>query len=227
MLPHRLCISLGVAQSFLYFIKPFCKQFVCAALLVNLHVQNFLMDAHEPSHFLTTVQMLCSSLGLIIAIFQGTRARSALPSSLWEAQRTTRSTCGLYTTSPAATQRTFPSRRGRSSSFSRSQRSSGGAPRIKKDALGWSPCPMWRNWFDRCLIPASPHMVLATPTAMGSRSPPTRLSTPMLSPRHRRRCPPERPEWLTAPSRPCRTARSWRRPSRNECHAHMTKRRLL
>ena len=162
------------------------------------------------------------------AFCQGTQAAQwVAPSSPWAAQRRTWSMCGLYTTSPAAMQRTFPSRRERYSSSWRSQKSSGGAPRVKRGVSEWSLCPTWRNWYDLRLTPASLPMDHATPTVMGSPSPPTPSFTPTPSHRHLRRCPLAHLEQSSPLYRPCRTALSWRRPSKNGCRVPMTKQLLL
>lgn len=176
---------------------------------------------HWPS---SNSSYVVSFLCLIIVNSQGTQAQWVLPSSPWVAPRRTWSMCGLYLTSLAVMQRTFPSRKGRSLSSWRSRRSSGGVPRVKRGVSGWSLCPTWRNWYDLHPTSASLPMDLATQTAMGSRSLLIPLSTPMPSPRHRhlRHCPLAHLE-LSILYHPCRMAPSWQRPSRNECHALMTK----
>ena len=164
---------------------------------------------------------------LCVVTSQGIQTLLVVPSSLWSVQRRTWSTCGHYTTSLAATRKTFRSRRGRSSSSWRSQRNSGGVPKAKMDVSGWSLCPMWRNWYDPRPTLASPPMDLATPTAMGSLSPPTRSFMPTPSPRHLLHCPLARLAQSSLLYPPCRMAQLWPRPSRNECPAPMIKQLLL
>lgn len=188
-----------------------------SSFLFRVHWLSFYGNPHHVSY-----------LYLIISSSQGaTQAQWVVPSSPWEPPRRTWSMCGLYMTSLVAMRRTFPSRRGRSSSSWRNRRSSGGAPRAKRDVSGWSRCPTWRNWYDLRPIPANLPMDLATPTATGSPSPPTPSSMPTLSPRRPHHFPLAHLERLSLLYRPCRTAPSWQRPSRNECHAPTIRRLWL